>query len=43
MLAEVWGRSGELVESPEEVVTRVEPVVVDLVGVIMVKELGEGV
>ena len=43
MLAEVWGRFRELVELPEEAVTRVEPVVVDLVGVIMLKELREGV
>ena len=43
MLAEVWGRSGELVESPEGVVIEVEPVVVDPVRVIMGKELREGV
>ena len=43
VLAEVWGRSGKLVESPEEVVIEVEPVVVDLVKVVMEKELEEGV
>ena len=43
VLAEVWGRSGKLVESPEEVVIEVEPVVVDLVEVVMEKELEEGV
>ena len=41
--AEAWGRSGELVESPEGAVIEVEPVVVDPVEVIMGKELGEGV
>ena len=43
VLAEVWGRSGKLVESPEEVVIEVEPVVVDLVKVVMGKELEERV
>ena len=43
VLAEVWGRSGKLVESLEEVVIEVEPVVVDPVEVVMGKELGEGV
>ena len=43
VLVEALGRSGELVESSEVVVIEVEPVVVDLVEVIMGKELGEGV
>ena len=43
VLAEVWGRSGKLLESPEEVVIEVEPVVVDPVEVVMGKELEEGV
>ena len=43
MLVEVWGRSRELVESPEGVVIEVEPVVVDPVEEIMGEELGEGV
>ena len=43
VLAEVWGRSGELVESPGVVVIEVEPVVVDPVEEIMGEELGEGV
>ena len=43
VLAEVWGRSRKLVESPEEVVIEVEPVVVDPVEVVMGKELEEGV
>ena len=43
VLAEAWGRSGELVESSEVVVIEVELVVVDPVEVIMGEELGEGV
>ena len=43
VLAEAWGRSGELVESSEVVVIEVEPVVVDPVEEIMGEELGEGV
>ena len=43
MLAEVWGRFGELVESSEVVAIEVEFVVVDPVEVIMGEELAEGV
>ena len=42
VLAEAWGRSGELVESSEVVVIEVELVVVDPVEMIMEEELAEG-